>query len=145
MATWNIGRHRKAIRLSRVWTFRLALIVFVGIGVGVIGCVLLGERLLGVAISNSPMLWFLAIGAGCWQLSLMTHKGLEMTGRPRLMLLCLSVLVFVTVPANFFLIPILGPVAAAASFAFSSVSYCLITHYLSQKMLRLPRSLEFNS
>lgn len=136
MKTWNSGNRLRAIQLSRVWTFRLGIIVLFGIGSGVLACFFFGEWLLGVEVENSPMLWFLAIGAGSWQLSLMTHKGLEMTGHPRLMLLCLSLLVAATVPVNLLLIPVWGQSMAAASFAFSAVSYCLISGYLSRRVLR---------
>lgn len=144
MRAWNTGYRDRAVELSRLWTARLAFIIFGGVGLSVIACLALGEWLLGFRVNNSPTLWLLAIGAGCWQLSLMTHKGLEMVSRPRLMLLCLAGLVAATVPLNVVLIPIWGSAVAAATFAFASSAYCLITYLLSNRMLRSYQSLEIH-
>jgi len=137
MRAWNTRDHISAINVSRIWTTRLSVLVFGGVLLGVTACIFLGQFLLGVKVSNSPTLWLLAIGAGCWQLSLMTHKGLEMVGRSRLMLLTLACMIAITLPVNVFLIPIWGSVVAAASFAFASLTYCLVTYVMSRRALRL--------
>jgi O-antigen/teichoic acid export membrane protein len=144
MRAWNTGRRRQAMELSRLWTSRLACIVAVGIAVGVLACLLFGEWVIGARVDSSPTLWCLALGAGCWQLALMTHKGLEMAGRPRLMLTCLTLLVAVSIPANIFLIPLWGTLAAAAAFAFSATCYCVLTYCLSSRILRAHQLQEGN-
>lgn len=137
MRMWNTGRLREAAEISQRWTRRLAILLFMGALLGVLACLLLGRLLLGVDVDNSPTLWFLAFGAGCWQLSLMTHKGLEMLGRPRLMLLVLSSFVVIAIPANLFLIPVYGTTVPAALFFFSSASYCTTTYFISRRLIRL--------
>jgi O-antigen/teichoic acid export membrane protein len=142
MRAWNTKDHATAINVSRVWTARLSLILLMGVFLGSLACIFLGELVLGISVSNSPTLWLIAVGAGCWQLSLMTHKGLEMVGRPRLMLLVLAVLIAVTLPINALLIPLWGTVVAAGSFAFSSLTYCIITYVLSRRILRSSQAKE---
>jgi O-antigen/teichoic acid export membrane protein len=144
MRAWNTGRRRQAMELSRLWTSRLACIVAVGIAGGVLACLLFGERVIGARVDSSPTLWCLALGAGCWQLALMTHKGLEMAGRPRLMLTCLTLLVAVSIPANIFLIPLGGTIVAAAAFAFAATCYCLVTYRLSRRIFRAHQLQEGN-
>jgi O-antigen/teichoic acid export membrane protein len=136
MRAWNMGSRFQAMDMSRLWTKRLALLTIVGVILGVLVCLSFGPWLLGAPIASAPTLWCLAFGAGCWQLSLMTHKGLEMVGRPRLMLLCLSGLVAVTIPVNILFIPVWGTIVPAASFAFAAILYCSITFYLSRRIFR---------
>lgn len=136
MLAWNTGRRSQAVTLSDRWTSRLACITAVGVVGSVFACLLFGEWLLGTPVQNVWVLCLLALGAGCWQLSLMTHKGLEMVGRPRAMLGCLSLLVVMSVVMNILFIPLWGTTVAAAGFCFAATFYCGITYYLSKRALK---------
>lgn len=82
------------------------------------------DRVLGNAMqADGWLLASIALAAGCWQLSMLVHKPLELAERTRLMPLLMSGALVVQLVAGYILIPKFGGTGAAAASAIAALCY----------------------
>ena len=72
-----------------------------------------------------------------WQLSLLTHKLIELKEKSKLMAIMILISLIMSIISNYLFIPIYGIIATAYSSMFSALFYCLLTSIYSIQSLKL--------
>jgi O-antigen/teichoic acid export membrane protein len=72
-----------------------------------------------------------------WQLSLLTHKLIELKEKSKLMAIMIFISLIMSIISNYLFIPIYGIIATAYSSMFSALFYCLLTSIYSIQSLKL--------
>ncbi len=72
-----------------------------------------------------------------WQLSLLTHKLIELKEKSKLMAIMIFISLIVSIISNYLFIPIYGIIATAYSSMFAALFYCFLTSIYSIRSLKL--------
>jgi O-antigen/teichoic acid export membrane protein len=137
MALWaekDYGRARDAIFRSYLYYSFLGL----GIGTGAYLCYPLCERFFfgNPLIGSGRFLFVVLMGAAMFtQMGLLSHKGLEVGERTKLMLAAMAMSVLMNGGLCFLLMPLGGTLGVAGALLASSLVYCVLTHTFSHATL----------
>ena len=129
MKYWNQDEGSKAGVLNRI-SVLLQVAIFLPVLIMVIIFRAMSVRML-IGQANSGMddvVVPLILGSFLWQLSLSTHKVLEVHKRTRVMLANVAICTAANVVGNLILLPHFGPVAAAWTTLSAALLYFILTH-----------------
>jgi O-antigen/teichoic acid export membrane protein len=127
MAAWNRGNKKEAFSLIRKsLLFQVALFLpFFALNffaAPLVVRLILGRSFPGIDAIILP----LACGGALWQMALLSHKPLEMTGNTRLMLVFIVASLLTSLLINYWGLPRFGMVASAYANLFSALVYLLL-------------------
>lgn len=115
--------------INRMLLLVIAVVLFSGAACGLI--VILGSRMVNLEYSVSSLgVWLIVIGAGAWQVALVTHKFMEVQNRTRELAFIIVFIALVSFSANFGYAQFTGKNIAPVVFCISAVTYCLLTYFL---------------
>lgn len=132
MRTWNGGQGAEALRINRQYTRGVVLGSMAVIAIGSLSLPTLLSKIIGVSLDSSLSIPLLLAASCMWQLALMSHKPLEMTGRTTSMILAIFLSAVVSVTFSVTMLPVLGTLATALAFLIGGSLYVAVTSYLSR-------------
>ena len=131
MKLWNNSKIREATELiknsiSIIFVIGILILLIVWLSNDFIFLVL--EKLIpGFSIKSKILILPLLSAGFLWQLSLLTHKMLELKEQTTLMIIAIIPSLAINIIGNTYFLPILGGIATAYSAFFSSLAYFIIT------------------
>ncbi len=137
MRAWDKGDREVVSRwlgsiVELLFVMNLFLTSLVSIFVGELSGVLLGSSFRDGQRLAMPLIF---LAGAIWQIAMYAHKPLEFTGRTRLMVVLLGSVVLFSAVGNWYLVPVLGYLAACIVWLSSSVLYFLLATAVGKQVV----------